>query len=359
MAPFTPNSLPVLIGSLPMRDHEAATRLVLDHTPEIPLWVQLPQYPEEGMVNQFLPGMPGITRTAEKIFIDTSSERYEQDLPRFYEDYLAVTENAALLKKSRFALTDQTARGFFVFSDIIARLPRPPAAVKGQVTGPITMGIGVKDQNGRSIFYDETLRDVVVKHIAMKARWQVEQLSRLGAPPILFFDEPGIVSFGTSAFISISREQIQAVISEAIDAVHAANGLVGIHICANGDWSLALESETDIISFDAYSYFDRFVLYTDQIKQFVTSGRILAWGIVPTSDPEDVERETVSSLYERWQEQARQLRAITGLEQDLLTAQTLITPSCGTGSLRLDQATKVLELTKGVSEKIRSRMCAP
>ena len=34
--------------------------------------------------------------------------------------------------------------------------------------------------------------------------------------------------------------------------------------------------------------------------------------------------------------------------------QTLITPSCGTGAVSVDQARKVLALTKGVSEKIRT-----
>ena len=51
---LTPGCLPLLIGSFPMNDHLAASRLILDYTPTIPLWVQLPVIPEEGMVPQFL-----------------------------------------------------------------------------------------------------------------------------------------------------------------------------------------------------------------------------------------------------------------------------------------------------------------
>ena len=36
-----PACLPMLIGSLPLDDHPAASRLVMDYTPAIPLWVQL------------------------------------------------------------------------------------------------------------------------------------------------------------------------------------------------------------------------------------------------------------------------------------------------------------------------------
>ncbi|WP_232367070.1 hypothetical protein [Desulfocicer vacuolatum] len=39
-----PRCLPLLVGSLPMEDHQKATGLMLEHTPEIPLWVQLPRH---------------------------------------------------------------------------------------------------------------------------------------------------------------------------------------------------------------------------------------------------------------------------------------------------------------------------
>ena len=70
MTLFKANGLPLLVGSLPMDDHPAAARLVMDHTPQIPLWVQLPQFPEEGMINQFIPGLPGVTVQKGKHFIE-------------------------------------------------------------------------------------------------------------------------------------------------------------------------------------------------------------------------------------------------------------------------------------------------
>jgi hypothetical protein len=57
---FHPKCLPVLIGSLPLYDHAEGVKLVFEYTPEIPLWVQLPAYKEEGMVAQFQPGFPGL-----------------------------------------------------------------------------------------------------------------------------------------------------------------------------------------------------------------------------------------------------------------------------------------------------------
>ncbi|MBF0230623.1 MAG: hypothetical protein HQK63_13725, partial [Desulfamplus sp.] len=310
----------------------------------------------------------------DKIFyIDTSRGSFEDEVLAFYESYMSIVDNPCLesqnyavegnrtlkstVDDSRFALTNMTAKGFSVFMDIIKTLPYVPVAVKGQVTGPITMGIGVKDQNGRLLFYDERMRDIVTKQVAMNARWQTVQLLKLKTPckPIIFFDEPGVVGFGSSTYISITREQITESLKEGIDAVHKAGGVAGIHICANGDWTLALESGTDIINFDAYSYFDRLILYREPLKHFIERGGILAWGIVPTANPEYVEKETLDSLFKIWNEQVRELESI-GLSREQILSQTLITPSCGTGSLSLNHACKVLSLTKSLSERIRKEL---
>lgn len=349
---FQPDCRAVLIGSLPMDNHREATEFMLRYTPDIPLWVQLPKNPKEGMIEQFLPGLPSLVQSENKVFINTSSPSFQDELVSFFEDYLSSNEAPALPESSRFALTPETAQGFFSFIEIIHELKSPPYAVKGQITGPITMGIGVKDQNGRSVFYDETLRDALIKLIALKARWQVEKLKPLGKHCIIFFDEPGIVGFGSSAFISITREQIHRALEEVISAVHTAGGLAGIHICANGDWSLAFETDVDIISFDAYNFFDKFILYPNLIKKFFESGKTIAWGIVPTSSTADIERETANSLLERWEHYAGRITEL-GIERKKLMQQSLITPSCGTGSLSLEHAIKVLEMTRDVSGRLR------
>ncbi|MBA4366370.1 MAG: hypothetical protein C0403_01880 [Desulfobacterium sp.] len=349
---FSADSLPALIGSLPLDDHRRAIDLVMEYSPEIPLWVQLPCFPEEGMMSQFLPGMPGLKTVGNKTIIHTADPDFGPELLLFYEEYLAVTGGEIDLFDSRFELTPRTAAGFFEFMRKLDEIKIQPKALKAQITGPITFGIGMTDQDGRAIFYDDQLRDVMVKLLAMKARWQVRQLKKYGLPVILFFDEPGLTGFGSSAFISITKEDIAACFQEVFDAVHAEGGLAGVHVCANAEWSLILDSPADIVSFDAYAYFDKFVLYADDIRNFMAKGKILAWGIVPTLNAEDLEKETTESLTSLWKERASQIEAL-GIDSAVIKAQSLITPSCGTGSLSLAQAEKVLRITREVSRNIQ------
>jgi hypothetical protein len=272
----------------------------------------------------------------------------------FFEDYMAVIEGQIALETSRFALKEDSSNGFFVFLDRLQTLATPPTAVKGQITGPFTFGTGIVDQNKRAIFYDPQLRDAAVKLLALKARWQVRRLSLLQRPVMIFFDEPALAGVGSSEFTSISNEEIRQCFEEVCEAVHLEGGLAGVHICANTDWSLILGSSVDIVSFDAYAYFDRFILYPVEIKKFLESGKILAWGIVPTLNVEQLERETVASLLSLWDEQVNWFESI-GIDIQKLMAQSLITPSCGTGSLRIDLAKKVLNLTRDISREIRRR----
>lgn len=351
-----PHCLPLLIGSLPMNDHQAASRLMMDHTPAIPVWIQLPIFPEEGMVLQFLPGMPAVNRQDGKIFIDTTSAAFEDELLAFYETYMAVSQHPEQLPGSRFALTETSGRGVAALLDTLDRTETPPKAIKGQVTGPVTFGTGVKDQDGRPIFYNETLRDAAVKHLALNARWQIRTLARPGCPVIIFIDEPALAGFGSSELISVSRETIMASLGELIQAIHTDGGLAGIHVCANTDWSLVLESGADIVNFDAYAYFDRFILYGSQIRDFLTAGGLLAWGIVPTLEPATIERETVDTLHEGWRARFRQVEAL-GIAPAALYAQSFITPSCGVGSLSLPLAERVLGLTRDLSATIRRSLC--
>jgi len=350
---FQPDGLPVLIGSLPLGDHQEAARMVFTYTPEIPLWVQLPAYPEEGMIFQFMPGLPSLTVKEDRTFINSTEDIMSDELLGFYEEYMAVSEGEKDINESRFALKPDTAKGFFVYKDFVADQDPKPTALKAQITGPITFATAVKDQNGRAIFYDEQLRDAAVKLLAVKAKWQVQQLSKFGRPIILFFDEPALAGFGSSEFISISKGEVAECLEEVIGAVHEAGGLTGIHVCANTEWDLIMDTAVDIVNFDAFSYFDKFILYPDTIKKFLDSGRIIAWGIVPTGDTADIERETPESLSAMWEEHAEAMGKI-GIDRATLLSQSLISPSCGTGSLSPKHAERVLELTRAVSDRVRN-----
>lgn len=350
---FHPHCLPMLIGSQPLRNHDDATRLIIEHIPQIPNWVQLPIYKHEGMVEQFMSGLPGLVQEDDRQYVDTAGEGFDAEMLIFFEAFLAAGEQKDIGGLEPFALKPQTAQGFFSLLDALQSPPQNLKAVKGQITGPITFCTALHDHEKRAIFYHEGLRDAAVKLLALKSAWQVKMLNAFNVPVIIFIDEPALAGYGSSEFISISREEIMACLQEVVDAIHAQGAMAGVHVCANTDWSLLLASDVDIINFDAHGYFDKFVLYGDALKQYLATGRYLAWGLVPTLQSDQIEAASVEALWQDWRAKLARLKAL-GMDAEQVKAQSFITPSCGTGSLTPELSEKVLLLTKALSERVRN-----
>lgn len=356
---FSANGLPVLIGSVPLTDHNKALEWIFEATPEIPLWPQLPHDPYEQMMPQFAEGLvciveENLQEPEGRILFDIARPGFEEDMLAFYEEYLHILEDPEALMGSRFQISRERAAGLYLFVEALADR-KDIAAVKGQVTGPFTMLTGIKDRAGRAGYFDDTIRDMVIKGISMKAAWQTKFLAGATSKPILLFiDEPALAGLGSSAFIGVTADEVRDMINEIADAIHKEGGLAGIHVCANTDWSILLSSEIDILSFDAHGFFDKMAALRSEVALFLDRGGIIAWGGVPTSREEEIQRETTQTLSELY---TRQMESFTQNNRDMaaLLRQSLITPSCGTGSITPELAQRVLDLTRSTSVALRAQ----
>jgi hypothetical protein len=344
MSNWKPFAATTLIGSMPHTNRDRVIELVLKESHQIPVWPQLSNFPAEQMAYQYLEGIPGLDSSQGRLVVTLDSPTFEQEVYDFYEAYLAQTEGQADLFTSRFALGPATGKTFFRFLELLEALPPRFSAVKGQVIGPFTLLSMLKDPQDRALLYDEQLQDVVAKHLAMKAKWQIAHLRKFGCPVILFMDEPGLAGFGSSAFIAVSAELVQRLLGEVVDAIHQSGALAGIHICANTDWQLVFESQFDVINFDAFGYFDKFALYRSSLQQHLDKDRFIAWGMVPTHDAEVIHKTTAQTLAELWFENMGRLFPARAELAEIL-ARSIFTPSCGCGSLQVPTAERVLHLT--------------
>jgi hypothetical protein len=94
-------------------------------------------------------------------------------------------------------------------------------------------------------------------------------------------------------------------------------------------------------------------MYPDHVRRHLEGGRILAWGVVPTSAA--VREQTVETLVARYEKAVDHLVDKAAVDRRLVREQTLLTGSCGTGSMQVADAEKVFELAGAVSAALRSR----
>jgi hypothetical protein len=111
-----------------------------------------------------------------------------------------------------------------------------------------------------------------------------------------------------------------------------------------------IESSAEIISFDAYGYIDTISIYPEAFKRFLKEGGYLAWGIVPTT--EIIREENTDSLKKRFYDGLAKLSK--SISSDLLLSGILLTPSCGTGSMSVEETIKVFRMLTELKKLIMS-----
>ncbi|ODA41961.1 hypothetical protein [Desulfosporosinus sp. BG] len=348
--------LAIGIGSLPHLKTKDALELI-QTLKEIPHWPQLPnQASSEDMLNQYsfpLFKLGLVVEKDGKLFFDTSQANWLDKVTNFYNQYLDIIEGNSN-DFDLFSFPEESAQGFYAF---LAKLTNgdfnEAKFIKGQVTGPVTLGLQLTDQDRRSSYYSSELREIVVKSLALQAFWQTKTLSQYNKPVIIFIDEPGLYGYGQSTFITLKKEEITNELNEIVDSIHLAQGRAGIHVCASTDWSMILQSKTDIVNFDAYEYFTSMIVYIEELKAFMERGGVLAWGLIPTN-PKVLEltADDLTTLFE----QHVAFFVQNGIDRKVLLCQSIITPSCGVGSCTIEVAEKVYALTHEVALKLRKSL---
>jgi hypothetical protein len=352
---FVPKFLATGIGSLPFEDAARAVDIVLSAVPEAPFWPQLPRRGlTEHMEAQYTEGMPCIVLDTEKqrVYFDTSGD-YSEAFAQFYEAYLAAAEAPPSEADWSFAaISPQYAQGIDAFEARLRAEGKKRPFVKVQSVGPCSFALTAVDHTQRAAYYNEELRDLIVKAISSKCRWQIERFRPFAQQVICFIDEPILSAFGSSTYISVKRDEVIALIREVADSVHAAGALSAVHCCGNTEWSILVEAGVDIVNFDSFSFGDTIAMYPEAMRALFDRGGALAWGAVPTSVA--VREQNVASLVNRLENSMDKLAA-AGIDKRLITERALVTPACGTGSLETADALKVFELLGALSPVLREK----
>lgn len=341
------------IGSLPHTKPEEAMALIQSSLARWPHWPQLPAVAQqEGFVQQYVHplqslGLLSAAPGKDPVF-NAADENRQEAVTEFYQQYLSFVESPVGNNEqtSIFQLDKDFFRGLYAFERAWADGEFPRAVgVKGQISGPLTIGLQIKDRQQRAAFFDDTLRDLLIKTLVVQGMLQIERLVSSGKPVLIFIDDPSLFLLGASTHITLTREDLQQALREMIDAFHGMGARVGVHACAGIDWSLLFELSLDVISFDAYEFFQGMALQADGLQAFLSRGGRLAWGLVPTSTK--AWQETTLRLKELAQ---RQWAELDKREVDVqqLSGQVIWTPSCGTGALDVALAEHIYKLLAGL-----------
>ncbi|MGI6119105.1 MAG: methionine synthase [Desulfosporosinus sp.] len=339
-----PQFLATGVGSLPQTNAEDALALIWKSVPFAPHWPQLPQLgAESSFIGQYLNAL-----LETRVLADPKNPKFQVDetdwverMTDFYTLYLEAIEGDQQALE-RFGLSALGGKGFEAFCHSLEDYgTRDAVMLKGQLIGPLSLGMQITDKNRRASYYDETLRDMLIKNLALHAEWQTKKLSHYGLPVLMMIDDPELYGFGASTHITLKREQLIEELNSIIAGIIQQGGIAGVHVCAGMDWGLLFDSNVQVVNFDAYDYIQSMLVLAEPLNTFLKRGGILSWGIVPTNLI--AWQETAQSLKLRLENYIDEL-VKRGVDESLLRQQSMLTPSCGTGTLSSELAEHVYSL---------------
>ncbi|MDR0648665.1 MAG: hypothetical protein LBF92_04965 [Synergistaceae bacterium] len=347
--------LSTAIGSMPYSDPAHAVDVSLASM-DSPIWPQLPAFGlKEQMEIQYSEGIPCavIDEGKGRMYFDTSKD-YSDDFAAFYEAYTAAMDpDEGNGDCSSMAISEEFSKGIYALESKLKADGKKLPWLKVQTTGPCSFALTITDENKRAIYYNEEFRDVIIKAIAMKCRWQIQKFKEYAENIICFIDEPILSAFGSSTYVSVQRADVVAHLAEVIDAVHADGAYAGVHCCGNTEWSILTDAGVDLVNFDAYGFGETISLYGEAVKNHINQDRGLAWGIVPTSSK--IMEESVDSLEAILERNMDKLAGVTGLDKNVIAKQAVLSPSCGTGSLSVAEADKVFDMLGKITARMKEK----
>ncbi len=330
------------IGSLPHSDPVAAAELVLRCLPELPAAPQLPaRDPREGMIAQWLGALPEVEVSAEGAVVVTGASdaepecRFDSGAHAGLLAFLDLASSAPAPSASASSAQAASAR----------RAPARVARVKAQLTGPLTLGVALE---AAGMPTKRAFRRAAEASRAWAVALEALVAARLpDADLVLFFDEPSLVQWRRGDG-PLDRESAIDVLSGALAAVDC---ITGVHVCGDGDLSLALEAGPQILGVEVG---DELVRDTVAIARFLDGDGWIAWGAVPTDRP------VGESADPHWRTLARIWCELTrrGCDPVPLRTRGLITPACGLAGYGASQAERVLGIARELAARVHDQAVA-
>ena len=344
------------IGSLPHNDVQKAMSVVKKDFSKIPFFPQLANISKnEDMIVQFLEGLPSFLHSnVENFILNSESEEFLSDLEEFFSDYEEIISGENLKKLDKYGISKQFSSTFGEFEKFIT--DTKPQYAKAQIIGPFTLATSLTDQNEQCVIYDETLKEIVVKLLSLKALWEIRRIKQANQDtvPIIFMDEPSVSQLGTSAYLTISEDEVVSMFAEISDLIKENGGISAIHCCGKCDWRIPINAGVDIINLDAFSFAQNLSIYSEKVEKFLQDGGKIAWGLVPTLDSTALEQITLEDLIENFKKSVKYLTK-KGIDEILIIDNSLITSSCGAGSLNEELAEHAMELVFELSKELKAR----
>ncbi len=341
------------LGILPHKNINAVVDIISKYFPDVPFWAQLPNYSQiEGQFLQFISPIPGIKSDLlkKKFYLDTKSYVYQTRRSGIIKDYADITIEK--LKKYR-----PNSVFFDYFLRIIDEFK--PEYAKGQMTGPITIGMLLSDETGVPVIENHKAMDLILKSALLQCISQICEIKSAcpSVTPVIVIDEPELGKAIVPDNACRSPKTIRSFLNIITKAIKDNGGIPALSSSGCTDWNYAIESGFDILCITPETQFVTLLNKDLKIDSFLNTGGKIAWNSIP-DNPDKLKNIEVKTLFNQYLENVTRLKNFHKLHRSLIFSNSIITVGSNNPAVSDTLAEKSITLAKSLADKIQQELAA-
>ena len=273
------------IANLPYEDVALCKQMMLRLYENIPYLAELPKIdPNDNIINRTVENIPGITYKDKKLIIeDYTTTAFNKALQTLDDVYNSVYEES-------FEPYSSSSPFWDMYVEMLKRIKPQYTIIR--LLGPFSFAETVFNVNTPLMLKEKSYRKYIIQALGVKAQWFINKIKSIspGTKLIILFEEQQLYKYGTLKRNdeSITKELIVTLFTKLYQKIQNSGGIVGVQSFEKCNWQLVLESNVNLISFDAYNNPNSLNIVADKLGHFLAKGGYINWGVIPANNENSI-----------------------------------------------------------------------
>lgn len=336
------------ISNLPYEDVTLCKQMMLRLYENVPYLAELPKIdPNDNIVKRTVENLPGITYKDKKLIIEdcygSSFIKCAQELDQVFN---SDDEN-------KLDAYSSSSPFWELYTEMLKRIQPKYTVIR--LLGAYSFAEAVFNVSTSTMLREKAYRKYIIQAIGVKALWFINKIKSLSPETkvILLFEEQQLYKFGSLKrnHEDITKDTIVSLFTKIFQKIQKAGGLIGVQSFEKCNWQLVLDSNVDLISFDAYNNPNSLNIISDRLGTFLAKGGYINWGIVPANNEKTIRSMNVDTAYKLFTKAIEDLSA-EGISLDLLLRNSTVSVQDNLVNIPLLFAEKALMIENQLGKKI-------
>ena len=335
-------------ASLPYEDIKICKRMMLRLYENIPFLAELPKIdPNDNIINRTLENIPGIQYSEKKILIDdyTTAEfvKASSELSHAFDN----------LDTSIIDTYSSSAPYWEIYTEMLKRINPEYTIIK--LIGPFSLAEMIFNVNTVTLLREKAYRKYLIQAVGAKALWYINKIKSISPNTklIVLFEEHQLYKFGSIKRNNeeITKETIITMFSKLFQKIQSCGGLVGVQSFEKCNWQLLIDSNVNLISFDAYNNTTSLDIIAEKLGKFLAMGGYINWAIIPVNNEKSIRALNIDFANKLFTKAIENLSS-EGVSLDLLYKNCTVSVQGNLDKLPILFAEKALMIESQLGKKI-------